>query len=275
METVIRFVKHWWAPLLVILFTVVGVCLTVQFWGWLRGEPSSGSQNPSATVRNVALVIAAPVALVLAVWRSIIAHEQADIARSSLRGERFQKAAEMLGSNLLSVRMGGIYGLCQLARDYPKELHLQVVNLLAAFVRYPPSREPPKEIAIILVARIVRQDIGEIMDFFFTRSIESRAIEKDQSYTIDLSMSDLSGVQFPPGSNLEGIDLRYTNLSGAFFAKVRGLTIEQLQGAKAEKDLPALFRDIYDSETGESLDELCDTVVNGRPRTASPRPTGK
>ena len=48
----------------------------------------------------------------------------------------------MLGSDLLSVRLGGIYGLCQLAQDYPKEFHLRVVNLLAAFVRHPPPNEP-------------------------------------------------------------------------------------------------------------------------------------
>ena len=53
--------------------------------------------------------------MLLAVWRSIVAERQADTAQQSLLNERYQKGAEMLGNEVLSVRMGGIYALGRLA----------------------------------------------------------------------------------------------------------------------------------------------------------------
>ena len=277
---VMRFVQRWWVPLLVGCIAVIGTCLTFYHWDWLHRELPNGQQDPSATIRNVGLVVAALEAIVLAVWRSVIAQEQAsiaqeqaDTARRSLRGERFQKAAEMLVGDQLSVRIGGIYGLCQLARDYPKEFHLQVVHLLAAFVRYPTPIEAPQEVAAVAgVTRIGREDIQAIVQFFFTRSSEGREVEKARSYSIDLTGSDLSGVDFPHGSDLAGLDLKYTSLSGATFNNVRGLTTAQLHGARAEQH-PALFTNVHDSETGKPLDSELDTVINARPLGASSRPS--
>ena len=270
-EGVMRLVQRWWVPLLVGSIIAIGVCLTFYHWGWLHRELPNGQQNPSATIRNVGLVLAALVAIVLAVWRSVIAQEQADTARRSLRGERFQKAVEMLVGDQLSVRMGGIYGLCQLARDYPKEFHLQVVHLLAAFVRYPTLIEAPQEVAVAGIARIGREDIKAIVQFFCTRSVEGREVEKARSYSIDLSGSDLSGVDFPHGSDLARFNLNYTNLSAATFNNV-GLTKAQLHGATAEQQ-PAVFTNVYDSETGKLLDSELDTVINSHFRDASSRPS--
>ena len=53
------------------------------------------------------------IALPLALWRGHVAEQQANAAQQSLRNERYQKGAEMLGSEVLSVRLGGIYGLQQ------------------------------------------------------------------------------------------------------------------------------------------------------------------
>ena len=61
-----------------------------------------------------------------------------DTAQEGLLNERYQKGAEMLGSPVLAVRMGGIYALQQLAQDHPDTYHLQVMNLFCAFVRRPP-----------------------------------------------------------------------------------------------------------------------------------------
>ena len=44
----------------------------------------------------------------------------------------------MLGNDVLSVRLGGIYALEHLAREHPDQYHLQIVKLLCAFVRNPP-----------------------------------------------------------------------------------------------------------------------------------------
>ena len=44
----------------------------------------------------------------------------------------------MLGSQVLSVRLGGIYALARLAREYPEEYHVQIMRLLLCF-RAPPN----------------------------------------------------------------------------------------------------------------------------------------
>ena len=59
-----------WVGVSVVAVVSLGIFLWVEYWDWLAQQ-----ESPSATIRNVGLVIAAPVALVLAVWRSIIAQE--------------------------------------------------------------------------------------------------------------------------------------------------------------------------------------------------------
>ena len=74
-------------------------------------------------------MIAGIIGFPIAIWRSIVASRQAaatqkqsETAQHSLLNERYQKGAEMLGSDLLSVRMGGIYALQRLADDHPRRL---------------------------------------------------------------------------------------------------------------------------------------------------------
>ena len=93
-------------------------------WKWL----SEGESN-SDTIRNVGLVIAGAIALPLALWRSLVAQRQAEAAQRQaftaqfrLAEDRFQKGAEMLGSDVLSVRVGGIYALRGLADDMPRRI---------------------------------------------------------------------------------------------------------------------------------------------------------
>ena len=235
----LRFVRHWAFPLLAIFFAAVGACLTAYFWSWLHGQ----AENPSATIRNVGFVIATPVALVLAVWRSIIAQEQEDTTRRSLQEGRYQKAAEMLGSALLSVRLGGLYALFHLARDYPREFHLQVVELLAAFVRHPPPIEPAglTEDGHVL-SSFPREEMQAILEFFGERTVEGRKIEKDARHTINLDESSLRGVRLSPGSRLDGVSLKLVDLSGAVFSEVQGLTKEQIHGSMQSSGVPANFR---------------------------------
>ena len=68
----------------------------------------SGSESGTTTLRNLGLFIAALFALILALWRGIIANhqaeaaqEQVEIARLELMNERYQKGAEMLGNDTL------------------------------------------------------------------------------------------------------------------------------------------------------------------------------
>ncbi len=127
----------WWIVAWTLLLLAAGITIWVLFPCWL-----SGSESASATLRNLGLVIAAAVALPLGIWRSIIAERQADAAQrqselalQNMLNERFHKGAEMLGHpEIRSVRLGGIYALGRLAREYREVFHLQVIQLFSAFV---------------------------------------------------------------------------------------------------------------------------------------------
>ena len=254
MRHVILFVRRWWAPLLAIALAMAGVGITFCFWAWMT---EYGEDSPSAVIRNAGLVIAAPVALVLAVWRSIVAQQQAGIARLSLQEGRYQKAADMLGSDLLPVRLGGIYVLCHLARNYPVEFHIQVARLLSAFVRHPPVQKPEELLGVTEggydVPLVPREEVQIIMVFFGDRSVQGREIEKEQGFVIDVQGSNLRGVWLTPGACLDGVRLSGADLSGATFSGVRGLTEKQLFAAKAESNNPPRLVNTNDCATGKPL----------------------
>ena len=90
---------------------------------------------------RIALVVAA-MAVVIALWfakrRILVADRQAATAQLGLLNERYQKGAEMLGSSVLTVRLGGIYALGRLAREHSGDYHIQIMSLFCVFVRNPP-----------------------------------------------------------------------------------------------------------------------------------------
>ena len=221
-------------------------------------------EYPSATIRNVGLVVAAPVAVVLAIWRSMVAEKQrmvaekqAAIAARSLQEGRFQKASEMLGSKVPSVRLGGIHTLCQLARDDPGEFHLRVVRLLAVHVRHLPRGEGMQKTDTKEsghgAASPCPEEVQVSLVFFGERTAEGRQIEKQSDYIIDLQGSDLRGVWLSTNANLERVRLSYSNLSGAVFSGVEGLSRNRLVGAYADPGNPPKFTNTKDCDTGEPL----------------------
>ena len=129
-----------WFCILAALVLVGGAIATVLSWGWLHPSEPSGVSN-SETLRNVGLLIGGLLAFVFAGWRAWVANRQATAAQSqaetnrrSLLNERYQKGSETLGSDLLPVRLGGIYALQRLAKDHPDQYHTQIMRLFCAFV---------------------------------------------------------------------------------------------------------------------------------------------
>ena len=96
-----------------------------------------GKESHSTTIRNVGLVVGGVIALVIAVWRGLVANREAHTAEADLGNTRYREGAKLLGSGVLAVRLAGIYALRRLAEDHPEEYHTQVMRLLAAFVRHP------------------------------------------------------------------------------------------------------------------------------------------
>ena len=138
--------KSWVARSLLALVAVITLLVIYgpETWEWLRSGSIGPGETNGATLRNVGLLAAGFIALPLALWRSWVAERQAKSAegqlnatQQNLRQERYQRGAEMLGNELLSTRMGGIYALQRLAHEYPQEYHIQVIELFCAFARNP------------------------------------------------------------------------------------------------------------------------------------------
>ena len=282
----LELVEYWIAPLTlaVLLFVLVGVPLCWDSW---RGEESNGT-----AIRNLVLIMAAIAALPLAIWRSKVAERQSKTAQRGLLNERYQKGAEMLGSKVLAVRLGGIYALARLAREHPGDYHTQIMSLFYAFVRTPPEMEEHH--------RKLREDVQEIMTAVCSRSDPQIEAETGEYCPLDLSGANLegleliralmkkivagSGVTTPTtpanlrnailtDTNLRGADLTGasltganlidavlavavlvgTNLTGAHMSGCKGLTQEQIDWAIADPDNPPDLMDVVDAKTGKPL----------------------
>ena len=244
-RSVVGWDGFWWVAGMVAVLAV-GVFLSWRFWDELRGD----QESLSTTIRNLGLVIGGAIAVLLAVWRSRVAERQADTAQQSLLNERYERGAGMLGSDVLSVRLGGIYALERLAAEYPEQYHVQVLGLLCAFVRHPKEDEgyqrklaekntDPKTFSFL------REDVQAVMDWIGSRGEAQIAIEKDAKFELDLKGADLVHGQFInanlsgamlQGSNLSHANISATDLSGAYVnhAILKGATLTDvdLTGAR-------------------------------------------
>ncbi len=109
----------------VVLYVLGAVGVSWWFWDCLSwGEPST-----SAAIRNIVLTLGTPLAIFLAVWRSVVAQKQVEATQASLLSARYQRAVEMLDHDKLPIRIGGISALCNLAREH-NEYRREVMNLI-------------------------------------------------------------------------------------------------------------------------------------------------
>ena len=235
-----------------VLLAVASVMVAFVFWDWLGSN--------SATLRNVVLVAAAVAALPLALWRSRIAERQVNTAQRGLLNERCQKGAEMLGSAVLSVRLGGIYALQSLAEEHPGQYHVRVMRLFCAFVRSPPGDRllAAKQVgAGPEIRQGMWQDTEAITEIIQCRSAAVVAIEREAGFVLDLRGAnptmawfmgaDLAGAYFHwaklsnanfEDANLSGAHFDFADLSGATFFRANltrvGLLSADLSGASLQ-----------------------------------------
>ena len=246
-----------WVLAWVVFVLIAAAVFSIMYWDWISIRESNGS-----TILDIVLAAAAVIALPLAVWRSIVAAHQADTAQHGLLNERYQKGAEMLGSEELPVRLGGIYALARLAREYPGDYHTQIMSLLCAFVRKPPVAKKQ--------GTYRREDVQAVMAAVCARSGAQIEIEKKISFTMHLSGADLHCVNLLdtahgdlegwdrhsgkfPDANFEGAMMVGTDLSGADLNRCKGLTQEQIDQAVAQDGSPPKLEGVVDANTGEPL----------------------
>ena len=133
------------AVIALVIYVFVAIAVSVSFWDFLVKN--------SETIRNLALGWGALLAIGLALWRSMVAHmqaeaaqKQAEIAQGGLLADRYQRAVEMLGHDLDSLRIGGIHALVDIAREHPDEYQRRVVRLLQVYYLAARPEEPLNEI---------------------------------------------------------------------------------------------------------------------------------
>ena len=212
--------------LIAVLLVVAGLFVW-RFWDWLRIVPP-GYESGTATVRNLGLLVTAIIALPLAIWRSVVADRQARTAQQGLLNERYQKGAEMLGSEILSVRLGGIYALQRLAEESPEQYHVPIIQLFCTFARNPteseenqgnPKNQPSHKPAL-------REDVQAVMTAIggraktgidYEKATKSSGLEIRHS-TERVTVSRISYFWLDlSGANLSGVDLCEAELSSANF----------------------------------------------------------
>ena len=246
----------------------------------------SNLESWSTIIRNFGLVIAAAIALWFAKKRIVVADRQTATAERGLLNERYQKGAEMLGSKVLSVRLGGVYALTRLAREHTGDYHTQIMRLLCAFVRHPLVMEKETQNPKL------RDDVQAIMTAIGERSEAQIKVEKKEGYRISLIGANLAGATLHTAdlkeAELTGANLQYANLIGVVLPKVdlrwadlagsclaeanlaearlhvanlnnaslrgcKGLTQAQLDQALAHKDHTPDLTGAVDANTGEPL----------------------
>ena len=214
----------WWIASVAV--AILATFISRQFWDQLHGR----EESISTTVRNIVFITAAPIALALAVWRGLVAAGQAETAQRGLLNERYRQGAEMLGSNNLSVRLGGIYTLQRLAEDHPEQYHIQIMQLLCAFARHPTGNDNAEGRQTRVEAETdsdteekqhssgpqLREDVQAVITAIGTRGERGIALEKREDFKLDLYGADLSYGRLS-GANLAGADLSQANLRHANF----------------------------------------------------------
>ena len=212
LHSAVKWDGFWWITGVVVAVATSGLFSWV-FWEDLRGE----NESLSTTIRNLGLIIGGVIAIILAVWRSRVAERQAgtaqaqaDIAQQSLLNERYQRGAEMLGSPVLPVRLGGIFALRRLAEEHPEQYHIQIVELFCAFVR-----NPTEDSSVYMQGRL-REDIQAVLTSIGRRGGACLTIERKGDFKLDLHGANLSFAQLS-GLNLARADLSYAKLDHASF----------------------------------------------------------
>ena len=243
-----------------ILVAIVLVIVLVIYllWSWLRGEPDT--EPPSTIIRDITLTIGAIVGLRLAYRRVRTLDIQAAVAQESLRNERYQKSADMLDSKTMATRIGGIYALNRLAQDHPEEYHIQVMELLCIFIRYPveelmdneepdttKDKEPPRHICKL------QADIQEAFYIIGKHREKELVLKEGESYAPYLRHARLKDAILSRG-HLEDAFLDNADLSHAY------ITHTNLRGASLSD---AILTDADLTGTNLTGADLTDADLTG------------
>ena len=136
-------------------------------------------------------------------------------AQQGLLNERYQQGAEMLGSNVLAVRLGGIYALQRLAKEHPQQYHIQIMQILCAYARQPTRDEcEAADDAKPDAGTELRQDVQSVMTAISTCHARQLELERGAEFRLDLRQAQLPHA-YLIDANLSGANLSDANLQSA------------------------------------------------------------
>jgi hypothetical protein len=168
-------------------------------------------------------------------WRSLRNSEKTYyLADEKQVTERFTKAIEMLSSDQMEIRLGGIYALERITRD-SEEDYASVVEILTAFIRTR-SFQPQED------SGSLKHDVQATLSVLRRRKVEND--EKLDYFNLNLHKANLRNLDMSgfvlKRANLSESDLGDTNLIGAVLdyanlvqANVKGANLQNasLKGA--------------------------------------------
>ena len=176
-------------------------------------------------------VIISLLVAIAALYQSCWSGRQVEALESQTMSAHFTASAEMLGSEVIAVRIAGIQALDHLARAQPEQFHLRVTRLLCAFIREPAGgvarpRKLRADVQAALNAVIYRMEQGrEIEAQWRSRYTDRRrgGPEPIRIAVVDLSGSDLQWAQLYRAdlahAILDGANLSYASGNGADFSE--------------------------------------------------------
>ena len=131
----------------------------------------------------------------------------------------------MLGSSVLSVRLGGIYALQRLSEEHPEQYHIQVMELFCAFVRFP-TADNLMEFSSRMIeqqdgqSQTLRPDVQDAMRILGSRGQEGIFVEsREKDFKLYLRDANLSNLQ-TADANLSRAWLTNANLSKSILIRV-------------------------------------------------------
>jgi hypothetical protein len=194
--------------------------------GDLRGVTSPEKrvelQTQSALRNNTRMLLVQALAGLLLTAGAIASWRQLQISREGQFTERFTRAVDQIGSDQLSVRLGGIYGLERLANNSGADRAI-VGEILAAFVRVkvPWAVGTPNGVAQHPTPSVeqVPWMADAAADVQATLAVLGRRMPAANELRLQLSRVDLRRA-YLSRARLARANIRHANLAGAWMRQI-------------------------------------------------------